>query len=590
MRVAADELRAELAGETATFVVNRNVNFTNVCVVGCAFCGFGQGKRSPDAYHVERGRLPGADRRGGRVRRDRDLHAGRDPPRLHARALRPLAAARQGGRAAASPARLLADGDPLHVRALGPLARRRSSTTCSSAGSARPRAPPPRCSTTASARGSRRTSCRPARWVEIIEACHRSGPALDLDRDVRPHRGAVGARRATCASSASCRSAPAGSPSSCRSASSRSRRCSAAPTGSRRSRARRTSSTPPPSGSRSGSTITNLQASWVKMGLDAATESLRWGVNDLGGTLMEENISRMAGSQHGVRLEPERPDRARPRRAAAPRPSARRSTRSSRPTEPTMRAMVLERPGVAARRSRGRRIPSPAPARSLVAGARLRRLPHRPAHRRRRARRSRSCRSSSATRSSARWSPRARARALRGRRPGRRSRGSAGPAASAATAARGARTSASGRASPATRSTAATPSSRSPTSASASRCPDAAGAETRAAAVRRADRLPGPADVRRRRAPRPLRVRRLGAHRLPGRGARGPAGVRDHPRRRRRRSRRSRASSAPSGRAPPTRCPSRSTRRSSSRRPASSSRPRCGRSPRAAASSAPAST
>ena len=41
------------------------------------------------------------------------------------------------------------------------------------------------------------------------------------------------------------------------------------------------------------------------MGLEAATESLRWGVNDLGGTLMEENISRMAGSQHGVRLEPE---------------------------------------------------------------------------------------------------------------------------------------------------------------------------------------------------------------------------------------------------------------------------------------------
>ena len=41
------------------------------------------------------------------------------------------------------------------------------------------------------------------------------------------------------------------------------------------------------------------------MGIDAATESLRWGVNDLGGTLMEESISRMAGSQHGVRLEPE---------------------------------------------------------------------------------------------------------------------------------------------------------------------------------------------------------------------------------------------------------------------------------------------
>jgi FO synthase len=53
-----------------------------------------------------------------------------------------------------------------------------------------------------------------------------------------------------------------------------------------------------------GKTITNLQASWVKMGLDGATEALRWGVNDLGGTLMEESISRMAGSAHGVRLDP----------------------------------------------------------------------------------------------------------------------------------------------------------------------------------------------------------------------------------------------------------------------------------------------
>ncbi len=54
-----------------------------------------------------------------------------------------------------------------------------------------------------------------------------------------------------------------------------------------------------------GESVRNLQASWVKMGIDAATEALRWGVNDLGGTLMEESISRMAGSYHGVRLDPE---------------------------------------------------------------------------------------------------------------------------------------------------------------------------------------------------------------------------------------------------------------------------------------------
>src|SRR5215212_5872369 len=50
MRQAADELRQELAGDLVTFVVNRNINVSNICSVGCAFCGFGVGKRSPDAY------------------------------------------------------------------------------------------------------------------------------------------------------------------------------------------------------------------------------------------------------------------------------------------------------------------------------------------------------------------------------------------------------------------------------------------------------------------------------------------------------------------------------------------------------------
>ncbi|MGH2892234.1 MAG: 5-amino-6-(D-ribitylamino)uracil--L-tyrosine 4-hydroxyphenyl transferase CofH, partial [Solirubrobacteraceae bacterium] len=72
-----------------------------------------------------------------------------------------------------------------------------------------------------------------------------------------------------------------------------------------------------------GHTITNLQASWVKMGLDAATEALSWGVNDLGGTLMEESISRMAGSYHGVRLEPDALIAAAHR---AGRPAAERTT------------------------------------------------------------------------------------------------------------------------------------------------------------------------------------------------------------------------------------------------------------------------
>ncbi|HET6876051.1 MAG TPA: bifunctional FO biosynthesis protein CofGH [Jatrophihabitans sp.] len=45
--------------------------------------------------------------------------------------------------------------------------------------------------------------------------------------------------------------------------------------------------------------IDNIQCSWVKLGVDGCREVLRGGVNDLGGTLMEETISRMAGSRHG---------------------------------------------------------------------------------------------------------------------------------------------------------------------------------------------------------------------------------------------------------------------------------------------------
>ena len=48
--VAADALRQELAGNIVTYVVNRNINFTNVCFVGCKFCAFSRGPREADSY------------------------------------------------------------------------------------------------------------------------------------------------------------------------------------------------------------------------------------------------------------------------------------------------------------------------------------------------------------------------------------------------------------------------------------------------------------------------------------------------------------------------------------------------------------
>jgi FO synthase len=56
--------------------------------------------------------------------------------------------------------------------------------------------------------------------------------------------------------------------------------------------------------------ITNIQTSWVKMGVEGAQAALRSGANDLGGTLMNESISRAAGAAHGQEMPPERMEEA----------------------------------------------------------------------------------------------------------------------------------------------------------------------------------------------------------------------------------------------------------------------------------------
>jgi FO synthase len=51
--------------------------------------------------------------------------------------------------------------------------------------------------------------------------------------------------------------------------------------------------------------VDNIQVSWVKMGRDGVRQALRAGANDLGGTLIDENISRAAGASHGQRMTEE---------------------------------------------------------------------------------------------------------------------------------------------------------------------------------------------------------------------------------------------------------------------------------------------
>jgi FO synthase len=303
MRAAADELRAELVGETATFVVNRNINFTNICVVGCAFCGFGQGKRSPDAYLVTE------DDFAARVQEAVDFGAteicmqgGIHPeytledygrwlrlakeaaPHIHLHAYSPMEIHYMCDRSGRTPDSVF---DYLIECGLG-------STPGTAAevlhDGVRQRISP--------------NKLPVARWIEIIEASHRAGLRststvmfghIEEPRELARHMRVIRALQERTGGITEF------VPLSFIPFNTLLGRTHGVEEISRADNLKHTAAFR----LALGRTIPNLQASWVKMGLDAATESLRWGVNDLGGTLMEENISRMAGSHHGVRLEPE---------------------------------------------------------------------------------------------------------------------------------------------------------------------------------------------------------------------------------------------------------------------------------------------
>ncbi len=55
--------------------------------------------------------------------------------------------------------------------------------------------------------------------------------------------------------------------------------------------------------------VANIQTSWVKMGPQGAAACLAAGANDLGGTLMNESITRAAGAVHGQEMPPEAMER-----------------------------------------------------------------------------------------------------------------------------------------------------------------------------------------------------------------------------------------------------------------------------------------
>jgi FO synthase len=325
MRQAADELRAELAGDVVTFVVNRNINISNVCTVGCAFCGFGQGKRSPDAYeHDEQefiGRIHDALEFGAtelciqsgihpdwsledylgwlRLAKSTAVEAGAE---LHLHAYSPMEIAHMCDISELAPSEVFA--------------RLRDAGLGSTPGTAaevlhdgvRERISP--------------NKLPVARWVQIIEASHAAGlrstatvmfghieepwELAEHMRVIRELQGRTGGITEFVPLSFIPFQTLLG-------------RTHGVEEISREENLKHTAVFR----LALGREISSLQASWVKMGLDAATEALRWGVNDLGGTLMEESISRLAGSYHGTRLDPDQLVAA---AHEAGRPAAERST------------------------------------------------------------------------------------------------------------------------------------------------------------------------------------------------------------------------------------------------------------------------
>ncbi len=321
MRQAADELREELAGDLVTFVVNRNINVSNVCTVGCAFCGFGVSRRSPDAYEHSRAdfvrRVHGAVAFGAtEICMQSGIHpdwgledylgwlrlAKETAPQIHLHAYSPMEVAHMCDVTGLPPHEVFSqlreaglDSVPgTAAEVLDDNVRQRISPN----------------------------KLPVARWVEIITAAHEIGLRstvtvmfghIETPAELAEHMRVVRALQERTGGFTEF------VPLSFIPFQTQLGRQYGIEEISREENLKHTAVFR----LALGKTIPSLQASWVKMGLDAATEALRWGVNDLGGTLMEESISRMAGADHGVKLDPEDLIGAAHR---AGRPAAERST------------------------------------------------------------------------------------------------------------------------------------------------------------------------------------------------------------------------------------------------------------------------
>ncbi len=315
IRQAADALRSELAGETVTYVVNRNLNVSNHCVQHCSFCAFRRDPGEPGAYWLERtdllqrateARAAGATElciQGGlnpaatvdgsytayAEQLLHDLHSA--APGLHLHAF--------------SPQELLffAEGDGVPLAEV--IARLQAAGLGSVPGTAAEvlsdRVRRVLCPEKLSARA----------WCAVILEVHRAGlPStatlmaghIEAPADRAAHlltllalqRHALGEGLPGFSEFVLLPFVGQAAPAPLRQRVGRDQPDLEAML-LLTAQARLVL----------GPAFANHQPSWVKLTLPGATEALRWGCNDLGGTLMEEHITTMAGAQGGCRQSPQ---------------------------------------------------------------------------------------------------------------------------------------------------------------------------------------------------------------------------------------------------------------------------------------------
>ncbi|WP_345526654.1 5-amino-6-(D-ribitylamino)uracil--L-tyrosine 4-hydroxyphenyl transferase CofH, partial [Nocardioides endophyticus] len=299
----ADDLRRETVGDDVTYVVNRNINFTNVCYVGCRFCAFAQRRTDADAYSLSLDEVADRAQEAWELGATEVCMQGGIDPELPATAYFDLASA------------VKQRVPQMHVHAFSPmeivngtartglsiedfLIKAREAGLGSLPGTAAEILDD-------EVRWVLTKGKLPTRtWVEIVSTAHRVGlptTSTMMYGHVDHPRHWVGHLKVLARMQDAAFEAGAAS---------------------------FTEFVPLPfvhtsapiylaGVARPGPTlrdnlavhamarimlhgrIHNIQTSWVKLGVDGTRAMLQSGANDVGGTLMEETISRMAGSEHG---------------------------------------------------------------------------------------------------------------------------------------------------------------------------------------------------------------------------------------------------------------------------------------------------